>query len=528
MNIWIVSREYAGIAEAGGVKNVACSLSESLVSLGHKVTLFIPLYACTDLSLVKNYSCLWHEPVKFKISQTVQSFAYSHGVMNGVDFVFIGHKKFSEKKGVYTYTREDELENANHIHGHGHEDVNFLNTIFQKAVVCYGETCKKEDAPDIIHCQDATAALVPTYMHYKMQIDLQAKSFFSKTKCFVTIHNAGPGYHHSFANVDEAIYYTALPASILSEGICNRKVEPFLLAAKDSVLTTVSPEYANEILSGKVDTDGLSEMFRERNVKIYGITNGIDYSRYDPADTKKSSLPFAFNPIQKNFDGKFKCREYLLNKYCYKQGLHSETISVEENLTSFGHLNPSAEKCVYFVFHGRVVVQKGLDVLIDACKIVLEKSIPAKFILFGQGDVKIEEKLSLLTKDFNGSVVYLRGYSKELSRLCIASADFSLHPSYFEPCGLEDFIAQIYGTIPVAHATGGLCKIVNEKTGFLYKPNEANILSELIEKLCNDYLSNQEKYLNLASYASLYVKENYNWKLITENKYLKLYKNEEV
>ncbi|MBP5436723.1 MAG: glycogen/starch synthase, partial [Treponema sp.] len=42
MNIWVVSREYAGIAEAGGVKNVACSLSESLVKAGHSVTLFIP------------------------------------------------------------------------------------------------------------------------------------------------------------------------------------------------------------------------------------------------------------------------------------------------------------------------------------------------------------------------------------------------------------------------------------------------------------------------------------------------------
>ena len=33
-SVWVVTREYAGIAEAGGVKNVACSLSEGLVRRG--------------------------------------------------------------------------------------------------------------------------------------------------------------------------------------------------------------------------------------------------------------------------------------------------------------------------------------------------------------------------------------------------------------------------------------------------------------------------------------------------------------
>ncbi len=60
MKVWIISREYAGIAEAGGVKNVACSLSENLVRLGNSVTLFIPLYGCTEISNVKDYQCVWH------------------------------------------------------------------------------------------------------------------------------------------------------------------------------------------------------------------------------------------------------------------------------------------------------------------------------------------------------------------------------------------------------------------------------------------------------------------------------------
>lgn len=48
MKILQIAREYAGLAEAGGVKNVVCSLSEGLIKLGHHVTLFIPLYGCTN------------------------------------------------------------------------------------------------------------------------------------------------------------------------------------------------------------------------------------------------------------------------------------------------------------------------------------------------------------------------------------------------------------------------------------------------------------------------------------------------
>ena len=42
MNLWCVSMECAGIAEAGGVKNVTYSLCKEFSLLGHCVTLFIP------------------------------------------------------------------------------------------------------------------------------------------------------------------------------------------------------------------------------------------------------------------------------------------------------------------------------------------------------------------------------------------------------------------------------------------------------------------------------------------------------
>ena len=53
--IWFVSREYAGIAEAGGVKNVAASLAEGLYQEGCTVCVFMPLYGCTVLNGITDF-----------------------------------------------------------------------------------------------------------------------------------------------------------------------------------------------------------------------------------------------------------------------------------------------------------------------------------------------------------------------------------------------------------------------------------------------------------------------------------------
>jgi glycogen synthase len=47
-------------------------------------------------------------------------------------------------------------------------------------------------------------------------------------------------------------------------------------------------------------------------------------------------------------------------------------------------------------------------------------------------------------------------FDENLSRLSYAGGDFMLMPSLFEPCGLPQMVAPIYGTLPVVHATGCL------------------------------------------------------------------------
>lgn len=48
------------------------------------------------------------------------------------------------------------------------------------------------------------------------------------------------------------------------------------------------------------------------------------------------------------------------------------------------------------------------------------------------------------------------GFNEPVSHRITAAADILLMPSRFEPCGLNQLYAMRYGTVPVAHATGGL------------------------------------------------------------------------
>ncbi|MCR5606145.1 MAG: glycogen/starch synthase, partial [Treponema sp.] len=325
--IWQVSREYADIAESGGVKNVTASLCEELAKEGYSVYLFIPLYGCTNLSSVSSYKKDCITPVKFSICNKIYEVHFDSAEYKSIKMIFIRHPSFTEKEAVYTYTAQEEKINPKHKKGEGHEDSLFLNSLFQKAVLEFGKY-NKEAIPDIIHCQDAMTALVPAFLN------CEYKDIYEKTRCIVTIHNAGAGYHHCYKDFNEAKYYTNLPDEVLNRACNNGRIEPLLLAAEFSTLTTVSPYYAKELLDpANEKTDGLSAILCDRHIEIEGITNAIDYDRYNPENIEASLLPFSFSPKKKNILGKYKCRDYFL------KNLASENVYKEiAGITRYGYI----------------------------------------------------------------------------------------------------------------------------------------------------------------------------------------------
>jgi starch synthase/alpha-amylase len=80
-------------------------------------------------------------------------------------------------------------------------------------------------------------------------------------------------------------------------------------------------------------------------------------------------------------------------------------------------------------------------------------------------------------------------FSNEMEHLAYGASDFILMPSRFEPCGLPQMIAPIYGTLPVAHDTGGIHDTVthlnikeNTGNGFIFNTFDASGLFWAIQQ----------------------------------------------
>ncbi|HRR02958.1 MAG TPA: glycogen/starch synthase, partial [Treponemataceae bacterium] len=98
MSVWLVTREYAGIAEAGGVKNVACSLAEGLARNGVSVTVFIPRYGCVRQSGNHEFT------TTVTVLGVEHRVAFLSAALHGISIVFIDSPIFFEKDEVYVYT----------------------------------------------------------------------------------------------------------------------------------------------------------------------------------------------------------------------------------------------------------------------------------------------------------------------------------------------------------------------------------------------------------------------------------------
>ena len=514
-SIWLITREYAGVAEAGGVKNVSCSLAEGLARQGKQVTVFIPRYACVSMEskyLFSETLCIACEeyPVNFSV-------AYLHGV----EIIFIESWLFAEKHAVYVYTESEAEVIPGAVCGKGHADADIMNMILQKAVLAYA--IRTGFVPDILHCQDAHTALIPALV----RTENPYSDVFDRTALLVTIHNAGPGYRQVISDIYSAAYLTGLSHGILEKGLLNGRIEPFLLAAEYAHLTTVSPWYASELTSSAYDSfsEKLSGEFEKRHITVTGITNGIDYDRYDPRDVSASLLQYPFDPITGRLEGKYQNRIYFFNIL--------GKLSENPNMTCFGGLrqNPHA---VYFTYQGRIARQKGLETLVASAKIVLGTIPEARFIILGQGEPYLETILIRMVQEYPGRFLFVRGYERSLARLAVTISDFLVLPSVFEPCGLEDLIGQIYGSLPVAHAVGGLQKIVDGKTGFLYssghEENDAIVLANLLVSLAKPIIASDREgcvgvpaFFEMIRFAAGQVRQVSNWNMIISESYLPFY-----
>ena len=229
-------------------------------------------------------------------------------------------------------------------------------------------------------------------------------------------------------------------------------------------ITTVSRRYSKEIQSAPFGS-GLEGLLAERSADLSGIINGADYGVWNPAEDRL--LPQCWAP-----------GDHSRGKAVNKAALQAE-LGLD--------INPTAPLLVVV---SRLAEIKGMDLVLAALPAILR--LGAQLAVVGSGDHSLEEAFTAAAANHPNQVAVAIGYSEPLAHRLMAAGDMLLLPSRSEPCGLTQFYAYRYGTVPVAHATGGLADTVADTsydslmtgtaTGFVFEHANVGAFQWCIER----------------------------------------------
>lgn len=526
--IWMVSREYHGLAGAGGVKDVCRQLAETLVRCGQcSVRVVMPRYGFMDAERLgfapleiggnggriggREYGHVFEVDMNYAAEERRETVAVWSGAINGVTVFLIEADRFAAKRGVYAYTEEDELEAAWQRRGNGHYDYFAMNILLQKAALDL--MILLDEHPDVIHCQDGHAATLPAMMRENSGY----RHYFRRTGAVVTIHNAGIGYHQEVADLDFARAVTGLPLRTIMQSRLGGSFDPFMAASEYAVLNTVSENYGRELQQTSDDarTGWLGHALLRRGISLAGVTNGIDPAAFNPAHPKDLGLAAGYDILAGDLAGKKQCKVELLARIA--------ACGSWERVQQFGVLAPLAESPLV-TFIGRLTTQKGVDVLIESIGQVLPAEASSQFLLFGSGAPEFELQLEQLAADGpgKGRVCFLKGYDPFLANSVYAAGDFFLIPSRYEPCGLTDYIAQLLGNLPIVHRVGGLVKVLDGETGFSYSGDAPAELTATVLRALAIFQQEPETVVSLQRRAVERIMRCHTWDKVMEA-YVNLY-----
>lgn len=512
-SIWMLTREYRGIAGAGGVKDVSRELAESLVRAGYEVSVIMPRYGFVkpEESGFKTLGPQFEIDANYTHEERRERVGFWHKKLEGVDIIFVEARRFSEKMGVYTYTGAEETLDSTHKKGEGHLDYFAMNILLQKAALDYAIFTGTR--PDMFHCQDGHTSVLPAMMR-----EIEGfRHYFRRSSALLTIHNAGLGYHQDVADLLFAMAITGLPRRIIYGTVLNGAFDPFLAGAAYAPINTVSENYARELQETELDalTGWLGHALKDRGILIEGITNGINPDEFSPNHPERLGLPAAFDPAKGDLAGKAICRKELILRLLFAE--IGET-------KMYGSIDYSPSQPLVTVV-SRFTEQKGLDVFGQALEVLMAEDKKIQVVILGSGSIDIENHLTSLAEHpaYKERLAVLIGYDPGLANLIYAAGDFFIIPSRYEPCGITDFMAQLMGNLPIVRTTGGLIKVRDGFNGFSYKDHTPNALIQTVDRALKTYRDSPDTIREMQVNAVHNIYNNYTWDKVRE-KYIKLYR----
>ncbi len=325
----------------------------------------------------------------------------------------------------------------------------------------------------ILHAHDWHASLVPVFLRrvYHNEPDLQ------RLPVVLTVHNGGFQGVFPYPVLREI----HLPEDLWSPdymewyGRLNYLKGGLVFA---DMVTTVSPTHAVELLTD-VGGFGLQHTFRKLGDRLVGIRNGIDIDEWNPRSDPH--IPAPFWPAE--MSGKLRCKVAVQDAW----GL------------------PRRPDAPLFGMSARLVAQKGLDQIVASQSL---RQLDAQFLFLGAGEAQFENALRALAARYPDRIAINTAFTDPLEHQLLAGADFLMMPSLYEPCGLTQMRAQLYGALPVARRVGGLADTIEDGvTGVLYDAYGAEPFDHAVQRAVTLY-QNRARFMKLARGA---MRKDFSW-----------------
>lgn len=449
LKILFVATELTPYATVGGLGRVMFFLPHALMKSGHDVRVMIPRYG--KINLIKYPMETIYESLEVPTGNDTAPFLICN----------VKTQRLTDSPRAYFLENMEYYEKRSNEYGYSDDAVRW--GLMQRGVLAWLKENIQSNRrnpenncfiPDIIHCNDWQAGLIPNFLKtvYKDDPDLAGLA------SVFTIHNLNfqAQFDPRFVNeMDKDDGHSEIP-DLFSPRFTKLNSMRRAIIYSD-VINTVSDKYSKEILTPAYGC-GLEELLAEVRTKLFGIVNGIDYDDFNPkADTL----------IKHNFDAN-SLSERLKNK---------SELQSEFNL-------PVDPKIPVLGISYRLEDQKGMELVKEIMEYVL-KEYKVQLVVNGDGDPQYKTYLKKLYEDYPEQVGLNLNANFTLPRHIFAGADIILLPSKFEPCGMVQMEAMRYGCVPVARSVGGLADtVIDAKTGYTFKDfNSLSFFGALVRAL---------------------------------------------
>lgn len=407
IKVLFVTSEVAPLIKTGGLADVSGALPVALRSLNIDVRVLVPGYPQVMSKMGPHeVVAIFPEITGFPPSRLIFSI-----MENGVPLLVLDCPMlFQRAGGPYSDpTGHDWLDNPLRF-----------GLLSKVAAILGSKASPLSWHPDLVHCNDWQTGLTGVYLSV----------LEGAVPNVMTVHNLA--FQGNFRPLKVQMLH--LPeASFNVNGIELYGNMSFLKAGLYYAyhITTVSPTYAQEI-QGEALGFGLQGLLRQRHNDVTGILNGIDTDEWNTETDTHLSRHFS--------------AARMIGKAKNKLALQ----------TRMG-LNHEADVPLLGVI-SRLTHQKGLDLLLEIAPRLME--LPVQLVILGSGEPAMQHAAGRLAQEHPGNIAAMIGFDEGLSHQIEAGADMFIMPSRFEPCGLNQFYSQRYGTPPIVNNTGGLADSV--------------------------------------------------------------------